>query len=325
MPWQHHYGYRQTKFSAELHRHMEAWCDERGRRPPKWNRWTDGIHPKLREQAERAAIEDSVVLHDHAEHLRSSQTFAFNLFLPFRDGSRERLSARLSDVLGVRLDIERVQFEWVPPGALLGELHGERPRDGDAATAVDVVLWCRLGAARRAAVLVEVKLAEAGFTECRGRGHPANDRKHVCREPGRFFAAHDDCFVRRPPDKARQRRYWEIFATDRGGLREAFPGADPDGACPFAGHAYQPMRNLAAADALVHDPYSAVSRAWFVLCAHGGNPEIAEQWAAWRALLPDPRMAPVLPAADIVRAGAADGLAEWADWMRARYMLGDDA
>ena len=184
---------------------------------------------------------------------------------------------------------------------------------------MDVVLWSTLADDRRAAVLMEVKLAEAGFDRCRGKGHPANDRKHVCKEPGRFFAEHDDCFVRRSPGRQRNRRYWEIFAAGRGGLREAFPGADPEGACPFAGHAYQPMRNLAVTEGLVQDELSAVERAWFVLCAHEGNPEIVEQWEAWRALLPELGMPPLLPASEVVRAGEAEGLADWAAWMRRRY------
>ena len=323
MGWKRYYGYRQTKFSADLHRHMDAWCGETGRRPPNWNRWTDGVHPKLRDAAEQAVVADSVVLHDHAAHLRSSQAFAFNLFLPFREGGRERLCECLGDLLGVRLAIDRIQFEWVPPGPLLGELDGERPHPDEPATAVDVVLWSTLADGRRAAVLIEVKLAEAGFTRCRGKGHPDNDRKHVCKEPGRFFAEHDDCFVRRSPGRPRNRRYWEIFATSRGGLREAFPGADPEGACPFAGHAYQPMRNLAVAEGLVQDELWAVEQAWFVLCAHEGNPEIVEQWQAWRALLPEPGMAPLLPASEVVRAGEAEGLADWAAWMRKRYWFGE--
>ena len=191
MGWKRYYGDRQTKFSADLHAHMEAWCEETGRRPPNWNRWTDGVHRKLRDAAERAVVADSVVLHGHAAHLRSSQTFAFNLFLSFREG------------------------------------------------------------------------AAVGLTRCRGKGHPDNDRKHVCREPGRLFAEHDDCFVRRSPGRLRNRRYWEIFATARGGLRKAFPGAD-------------------------------------------------SQWEAWRALLPEPGMAPLLPASEVVRAGEAEGLADWA-------------
>ena len=88
---------------------------------------------------------------------------------------------------------------------------------------------------------------------------------------------------RRSPVQPRTRCYWWIFAAGRSGLREAFPGADPRRACPFAGHAYQPMRNLAVAEGLVQDELWAVGRAWFVLCAHEGNPEIMSQWEAWRA------------------------------------------
>ena len=38
--------------------------------------------------------------------------------------------------------------------------------------------------------------------------------------------------------------YWEIFASNRSSLRDASPGTDAQDACPFARHAYQPMRNL---------------------------------------------------------------------------------
>ena len=50
-----------------------------------------------------------------------------NLFLPFRDGKRERLSARVSRLIGDDSTIDRLVFEWVPPGHLLGEIAGERP------------------------------------------------------------------------------------------------------------------------------------------------------------------------------------------------------
>ena len=290
MGWKSYYGYRQTRFSADLQAHMEAWCDRAGRRTPNWNRWTDGLHPRLRDAAEQAVVADSVVLHDSATHLRSSQAFAFNLFLPFRDCGREPLDR-------------------------------ERPRPDEPATAVDVVLWSTLVNGRRAAVLVEVKLAEAAFSMCRGKSHPDNDRQHVCTGPGRFFTDHDDCFVRRAPGRARNRRYWEIFASSHGGMGEAFPGADPLGACPFTGPAYHPMRNLAAAEGLVQDRLWAGERAWVALCAHDDNPGIAAQWAAWRDLLPEPAMAPLLPASEVIRAGEAAGLADWAAWMRERYRL----
>ena len=212
-----------------------------------WSRWTDGVCPAYRKLAEQVTVTDSVKLHGYAAHLLSSQTFAFNLFLPFREGNRARLSERMSDLVGAKLSVDKVQFEWVPPGALLGELDGERPVGDEPATAVDIVLWSRLTDDQRAVVLIEVKLSESGFTKCRGPDHPKNDRKEVCESSGHFFTDPSACFIRGLPRKQRNRRYWEIFTASHGSVHAAFPGVDMNGSCPFAGHAYQPMRNLAIA------------------------------------------------------------------------------
>ena len=309
-------------FATSLQAHMEAWCDEVGQRPLLWARWTDGVHPAYRKLAGRVVAEDSVRLHEYAAHLRSSQAFALNLFLPFREGSRTKLAECVGGLIGTPLSIDRVQFEWVPPGPLLGELVGERPMDDEPATAVDVVLWSRLPDGQRAAVLLEVKLTEDGFTNCNGRTSRGNRRKDVCDSARLFFDDPAACYLRRPQGKQRDRRYWEIFATSHGSVRDAFPGAPSEGRCPFAFHAQQPMRNLAIARGMEQAENSVVARAWFALCPHDENAEIVEHWDNWRALLPDPTMAPVLVASDIVRAGEAQGHGDWAAWMRDRYMLG---
>ena len=139
--------------------------------------------------------------------------------------------------------METVRFEWVPPGALLGELEGDRPTDDEPATGVDVVLWSRLEDGRKAVVLVEVKLSEDGFTTCNGRRSRANRRRDVCDSARLFFGDPAACYLRRPKGKQRDRRHWQIFAGGHGSVREAFPGADMDGPCPLAGNAQQPMRN----------------------------------------------------------------------------------
>ena len=198
-------------------------------------------------------VDDEVKLHGYAAHLLSSQAFAINLFLPFRDGKRERLSECVSDLAGTRLHVDELRFEWVPPGALLGELVGDRPVGDEPATAVDVVLWSQLADGRRAAVLIEVKLTEGRFTACGGRTSPANRRTDVCESARPFSQDPDTCYLRRPKRKRRDRRYWEIFAASHGSVANAFPGADLDGRCPFAGNARQPMRNLAIARALEQD------------------------------------------------------------------------
>ncbi|MDE0450948.1 MAG: hypothetical protein OXI90_04165 [Gammaproteobacteria bacterium] len=142
--------YQPTQFALELRAHMEAWCADLCKRPPMWANWKDGIHPKFRALAEEVQVVDEVKLHDYAAHLLSSQAFAFNLFLPYRNGKREFLSERISTLIATPVLVEEVRFEWVPPGALLGELQGDRPIGDEPATAVDVVLWCRLKDGRRA-------------------------------------------------------------------------------------------------------------------------------------------------------------------------------
>ena len=314
-------AYEPTEFARELRAHMEDWSAGACRRPPMWTHWTEGIHPDYRDLAAEAQVVDEVKLHKYAAHLLSSQAFALNLFLPFREGSRRGLSERLGRLLGTRLLVEEVRFEWVPPGALLGELEGDRPGEDEPATAVDVVLWSRLENGRRAVVLVETKLSEGGFTTCNGRDSRGNQRRDVCESARLFFSDPRTCYLRRPKGKRRDRRYWEIFAASRGSVGDAFPGADIDGPCPFAGHAQQPMRNLAIARGLEQNGTVAVG--WFVLCAHEGNPDVREHWEAWYEILPDHEMAPFLPASAVIEAGEEEGHGAWGTWMRERYRLGE--
>ena len=144
----------------------------------------------------------------------------------------ERLSQRIGDLVGEELTIDRVVFEWVPPGHLLGEINGERPRPQEPATAVDVVLWGWRANGRRAAILIEVKLTEDKFTPCGGRDSRGNNRRDVGQSARIFFDKPQDCYLRRPVRKERDRRYWEIFARTHGSLQNAFPNADTEGNAP---------------------------------------------------------------------------------------------
>ena len=311
--------YQPTPFANSLRRHMDEWRDDVGNRRRSWAKWTDGIYPDYRTLAERSIHADSVRLHKYAANILSSQAFAFNLFLPFREGSKERLSERFSRMVGIRLTIDQVRFEWVPPGRLLGELDSERPVGNETATGVDVVLWGWLENRRRAAVLVEVKLSEGKFTHCCGRTSNGNRRKDICNSATLFLDDTNACYLRRPLRKNRDRRYWEIFSGSHGSVRKAFPHTDLNGPCPFAYDMQQPMRNLAIAQGLEQE--GMVERAWFSLCAHDDNPDIAAHWANWKRLLPNPSMAPLIHASEIVAIGEADGLKDWATYMRARYRL----
>ena len=213
--------------------------------------------------------------------------------------------------------MDEVRFEWVPSG----ELQGDRPRKDEPATAVDVVLWSRLEDGRRAVVLVETKLCQDGFTSCNGRESRGNRRRDVCDSVRLSFDNPGACYLRSPDGKRRDRCHWQIFAASRGSVRDAFPGADIDSPCPFAGYAQQPMRNLAIAKRLEQD--GTVAAAWFVLCAHDDNPDVQECWNARKDMLPEQEIAPFLPASAAIDAGEEEGCAAWADWMRKRYRLGE--
>lgn len=312
-------GYRRSAFYWSLRRHMEAWPGFAGGRTPMWDSWRDGIYQDYRDLAKETVRDDSLELHPYAAHILSSQAFTFNLFLPFRNGLKEGLARKVSNLVGEEVTIDRVTFEWVPPGHLLGEIDGERPAPGEAATAVDCVLWGWLANGSRAAVLVEVKLTEAAFSHCNGRTSPNNRRKDVCQSAQLFFDGPQDCYLTHPAGKIRDRRYWEIFAGSAGSLRDAFPNVELNGECPFAYDMQQPMRNLAIAQGLVQE--GTVEKAWYILCGHDHNQDIAGHWQAWRQLVNDATPAPFLPASEVVKVGEEDGLLDWGKYMRARYRL----
>ena len=60
---------------------------------------------------------------------------------------------------------------------------------------------------------------------------------------------------------------------------------DGTGACPFTFSMQLPIRNLAVARGLEQDGGSGITTAWFVLCVHDANPDIAGQWRKWQRIL----------------------------------------
>lgn len=308
-----------SAFAKELRQHMEGWSGYKHPDPPYWLHWTDGVYQPYRISAREMVKADSVSLHKYARHLLSSQVFAFNLFLPFREGNRQHLDDAIGEFIEEDIRIDRVAFEWVPPGHLLCEIDGEWPTSEEPATAVDIVLWCRLNNGRRGVVLLEVKLTEDRFTHCNGRTSKGNRRQDVCQSARLFFDNPGNCYLTRPYRKSRDRKYWEIFAYNYGGMRQAFPHADLSGECPFAYDMQQPMRNLAIARALEQE--DVVQSAWYGLCAHDQNPDVSRHWTKWRHLLGNATPAPMIAASTVVKAGEEAGLADWASYMRSRYRL----
>lgn len=313
-----------TPFAKSLLAHARRWRALREHGDPDvpvspmWSHWTDGIWPEARDLARRVLVEDQVRPHSHLAALHSSMAFGFNLFLPFRAGAD--LAPAIAPLVGP-IVVDRVVFEWIPPGHILGEIDGDTPRKDEAATGVDVVVHGRRADGSRVVVLIEVKLSEGGFSTCNGRTSPANRRTDICDSAAAFLADPASCYLRRPRRQRRDRRYWEIFAAAHGDMATAFPGTTLSGLCPFARDAQQPMRQYALALGLEQE--GLADEAWLMLVHHDDNPDVPERWDTWTALArPDARIGR-LKATQVLEAGRQGGRGDWASWMVDRYRLGN--
>lgn len=264
--------------------------------------------------------------HRWARALTSSQCFAVNMFGPLvKDpGLARRVLARLCPERPLPEDAEVVvRLEFTPDDAptWLGE-KGQ-------ATQVDAAFVVSEHGRMSGCWLIEVKLAETGFGECRGakqlpanrRGNPDPDR---CGDYGLIRSdprAH--CWL--AADHGRT--YWSWLADrswfDLSGMRD-------DQGCPFSGGLYQLMRNVVLARALTEQ--GGADWADVAICVHPDNkgahllkrPVLneASALAAMRRIAPSASLRELDPREVITAIEACDaGLAEWAHWIRERYDL----
>ena len=256
------------------------------------------------------------------------QCFAVNLFGPLVDNPDLARAAfvilcperPISDDAAVE-----VRLEYTPDDgpAWLGEKG--QPTQVDAAFVVsesngEVGYW-----------LIEVKLAETGFGECRGP-KPPRAKGSSNPDPARC----DDYGLVRSNPQANcwlaadhGRTYWSWLVDDSwfdlSGVR------DHDG-CPFRDGLYQLMRNVVLARALTQSG----SGQWadVAICVHPENrpahllkrPVLDESSAlpAMRRIAPSANLRELDPRQVIATFEALDcRLGSWASWMRSRYDLVD--
>jgi hypothetical protein len=310
-----------TPFALVLRNHLTHWGTQHFE-----HGWTDGehgwvldkalAHRNLFDPAWTAYVEGRRHRWFHA--LNSSQAFAVNLFAPL--AAHPALAVDVWCELvphGSAVPPERVEVRFERDSRDLGcaEMLGESRRP----TQVDVVLEATWPGRASAFVLVEVKLAETGFGACRGPSDPTrNPTVHPC---------HDFTAVQANPDERcwlaalEGRRYWALMAAP-GGFA---PAGDERGRCPFQGGLYQLLRGWALAAALRQRGHAASVGA----CVHPRNTAVGqlpvpiagrgEVTAAYDALAEE-HLVRVDPGALVARCAPVQG-ADWADYMRERYLL----
>lgn len=283
--------------------------------------WTEGLHPQLREETLRYVRATRLKLHDAIDAVCSSMAFRFNLFMPFRVAGQGALADLLGRAVGRRLVVDDVDFEVRAARDVLGEWSRDgAPGSRDKVTTSDIGVAVRDESGRRGRILMEVKCSEGGFNPCAGCSSRSNRSKVVCASALRVFTMPGECHLTRPRRAGRERRYWEIFQRQHGSLLVAFPHADLNGPCPFAGDNQQPMRKHALALGLVQT--AECDFAALGLVHHDGNRDVVPLWRAYRKLVAAPGLLFTLRASHLVALrGDAPWWADWQAYMRRRYGL----
>lgn len=266
--------------------------------------------------------------HMWARALTSSQCFAVNLFGPLvgdphlaRAAFVELCPERpLSDGAEVQ-----VRLEFTPEQG--PDWLGEKAQP----TQVDAAFLISEGGTAIGYWLIEVKLAETGFGECRG-SKPRRATGSSNPDPTRCDYYN---LVRSNPQANcwlaadHGRTYWSWLLDeswfDLSGVRD-------DHGCPFRDGLYQVMRNVVLARALTQR--GSADWADVAVCVHPENrsahllkrPVLEESSVlpAMRRIAPSANLRELDPREVIAVVGGLDSrLSVWASWMRGRYDLTD--
>ena len=274
------------------------------------------LYPAVRQRLHEHLARFPFRIHKYFNHMASSQTANFNLFLPVLGHPRANaiLAALRPDFARLAVDRLdhgfRIEF-WDEP---FGNLRDKTPVSGtDADIAIayynhedELCLW-----------LIEHKLSEAEFTTCGGYRSPGRQPRHDCAQSFRqILAAPSTCYYQ----DVNRFAYWEITARNL----DFFPNPASFPHCPFQGGLNQLWRNQLLALSIKQDerqPYRHVS---FSVVRHPRNTALEASLESYRHLIGDNPKFSTFTSAEVVSAAEAcrdQELDAWIDWYSELYDL----
>ncbi len=230
-----------AKFTRQVDERLGGFA-ERNRLPTESKRpwiladtreWRLNLWKDIRESKNLPCAEDR---HTWVHHLRSSQAFALNLFVPLARSIREPRFAWAAEVWKDFFNgVTAVEFEYPAKGDPL-----EETTTGPAhRTRVDVRIACKGGGT----ALIEVKYTEPSFGACSAFYSEENEQSEICRGAGWNLERARLCYL----TSAKGRSYFK----DRESCFDfaaAEKYAEGNKGCPFRGGLYQVMRNAKMID-----------------------------------------------------------------------------
>jgi hypothetical protein len=283
------------------------------------------VHPSVVEELRRHRGKNRFRLHNHFNHMASSQAANVNLFLPIlqhRHGSKilARVNGDVASLATDHLDHGYCLEFW--GGNFGGYDESDRGPLGDKSarrgTDSDIAIAYRNSAGELCLWLIEHKLTEKEFTPCSGPKSKDRDKaRHRCTSTfAETLQNKHTCFHH----DYGKRKYWDITESNR----TLFVNHAKHAECPFQGGMNQLWRNQLLALAMEQSEEQPYKHAAFSVVKHPANEHLNASLSAFADLVDHSPKFSVFTSADVLQAAEAlqdDALTEWAKWYRALYMV----
>ncbi len=282
------------------------------------------IYPPVVDALRCHRRENPFRLHNHFNHMASSQAANVNLILPILHHplANKVLAALKPDFASLATDHLDHGYCLEFWGGNFGRDKSDRGPLGDKAgshgTDSDIAIAYRNFEGELCLWLIEHKLTEKEFTPCSGPKSDNRDQtRHKCSSTfAEILGNKHTCFHH----DYGNRKYWDITDSNR----SIFVNGANHTECPFQGGMNQLWRNLLLALAMEQDEQQPYKHAAFSVVKHPDNSHLDETLKDFRDLVGHNPKFSVFTSEDVLRAaeGVQDkALSEWATWYRDLYML----
>ena len=275
------------------------------------------LYPPLVETTKNHHQKFPFRIHEHFNHMASSQAANINLFLsillsPCADNILSAINPSYSRLATEYLDHGwRIEYWDEPVGALAD-------KSDIAGTDTDLAIAYYDHGGRLCLWLIEHKLTEPEFSTCGGfRSEWRTDKvRHDCtRSFTQILENKSSCYYH---DKCGY-NYWDI--TDQ--HRDFFPGHDQHEECPFRGGMNQLWRNQLLGLA-IEDEGKEFKHAHFSVVRHPGNTALDASLADYQELIANNSKFSTFTSEAVITSAEKHGdadLKKWSKWYRDLYML----
>ncbi|WP_010662373.1 PGN_0703 family putative restriction endonuclease [Marinilabilia salmonicolor] len=276
------------------------------------------IYPEVLMQLKKHKKKFDFKLHEHFNHMASSQAANVNLFLPIL------LNTKTNDIVkGLKPDFEKLATDQLDNGFRLEFWDGKDEEEGllndhtkVAGTDSDIAIAYYNKKTELCLWLIEHKLTEKEFTTCGGYKSKGNKTKDNCRSNSfrTILKNKDLCYYHR----VKNYRYWDITESNK----DFFANGDDNTPCPFKGGMNQLWRNQLLALGL--EKQGKYKHVYFSVVHHPENKSLHLTMNNYRKLINDNEKFSSYTSKQVIDSAILVNdkkLNKWIEWYRELYNI----